>query len=76
MALCYFLLRISVGIFESTNWVYGKGIGYEGDYEEIMKEIMRFKSLEGTVEAGPQLVLQLYIITRIGLNLDKTEGEN
>ena len=40
-----------------------------------MKEIMRFKSLEGTVEAGPQLVLQLYIITRIGLNLDKTEGE-
>ena len=42
---------------------------------EIMKEIMRFKSLEGTVEAGPQLVLQLYIITRIGLNLDKTEGE-
>ena len=67
MALCYFLLRISVGILESTNWVYGKGIGYE--------EIMRFKSLEGTVEAGPQLVLQLYIITRTGLNLDKTEGE-
>ena len=61
---CYFLLRISVG---SAHWVYGKGFGLE--------ETVMFKSLEGTVEAGPQLVLQLYIMTRMGLYLDKTEGE-
>ena len=64
---CYFLLRISAGIFGSAHWVYGKGFDLE--------EVVMFKSLEGTVEAGPQLVLQLYIMTRLGLYLDKTEGE-
>ena len=30
---------------------------------------MTFKGLEGIVEAGPQLVLQLYIITRNGMDI-------
>ena len=30
---------------------------------------MMFKSFEGIVEAGPQLVLQLYIIARNGMDI-------
>ena len=30
---------------------------------------MIFKAMEGIVEAGPQLTLQLFIITRTGLKL-------
>ena len=39
------------------------------------KESLRFKSMEGTTEALPQLVLQLYIIARRGLCLGKTGGK-
>jgi len=38
------------------------------------KDSLVFKSVEGTTEAGPQLVLQLYIIARKGLCLSKTGG--
>ena len=31
--------------------------------------VMTFKSMEGIVEAGPQLVLQLYIVTRNGMDV-------
>ena len=34
-----------------------------------------FKALEGNAEAGPQLALQLYIITIRGLCLKSTQGK-
>ena len=61
--------RIITGYFPKydSTWILGtKSSSYNIS--------MTFKALEGTAEAGPQLALQLYIITLKGLCLKSTEG--
>ena len=47
-------------------WIIGNNTA-EPDNDEF-KMSMIFKSMEGPLEAAPQLILQLYIITRAGLH--------
>ena len=61
-----FLSRISSAGYLSKKvikWVTGD----EPDHNEFQQSMI-FKSMEGPLEAAPQLILQLYIITRAGLN--------
>ena len=46
-----------------SSWITGGG--RDSDYVmDVKKQALLFKALEGTFEAGPQLVLNLYILTR------------
>ena len=51
----------------NVNWILGD--------EDNANAALTFKAIEGTTEAFPQLVLQLYIIARKGLCLSKTGGK-
>ena len=42
---------------------------YFSDDRKDLQLAMAFKSFEGIVEAAPQLVLQLYIIARNGMDI-------
>ena len=46
------------------DWILGTD---EERNDDDFKMSMIFKSMEGPLEAAPQLILQLYIITRAGL---------
>ena len=49
--------------------IYGAYCGGGFQKSEVGRFALRFKSTEGIVEAGPQLVLQLYIVARNGMNI-------
>ena len=57
------------------NWIMGDDDFYDSDDDsdddtmgDTFRFSMIFKSMEGPLEAAPQLILQLYIITRAGLH--------
>ena len=62
-----FHFRVAKGLFPKWRvgeWLLGHG-DFEGeDFVANYRTSMLFKSMEGILEAGPQLVLQLYIITK------------
>ena len=65
--------RILGAFFPDNNsqWVLGDWY----DEDDTLHMGLMFKSIEGTTEALPQLVLQLYIIARKGLCLSNSGGE-
>jgi len=60
-------LMLQVGRVRVITRVVG---AYEGDeVNSLGSPALAAKSMEGIVEAGPQLVLQLYIIARNGMDI-------
>ena len=49
--------------------IYGAYCGGGFQKSEVGIMALRFKSSEGILEAGAQLVLQLYIVARNGMNI-------
>ena len=75
LILCTYLVRgifssrVYIGILHKDvpAWVFGFGPSY--------KWVMGFKMVEGLFEAPPQLILQLYIVIRTGMCLQKPSGK-
>ena len=63
-----FFSRVSSAGYLSEKFIkWIRGRDGEPDDGVDFKMSMIFKSMEGPLEAAPQLILQLYIITRAGL---------